>query len=64
MDVQTVCFICSPVDDYLGCFHFGAVMNHAVMKFALWSLYEHTLAFPSGRFLEVLGHIVSMGLTL
>lgn len=57
-------FIRLPIGGYLDCFCFGTFTNHAVMKFVLRSLSGHMLPFPFGRFLEVLGHMESAGLTL
>lgn len=61
--MDTLQFIHSPVDGYLSCFQFGAIMNKA--------LYEHSsavfkLSVLLGKYLglELLAHMVSEYLTL
>ena len=38
-------FIHSPVDEYLGCFQVGAIMNEAVMIIQVKSSGEHVFSF-------------------
>lgn len=45
--------ICSPVDRFLGCFHFLAIVNKAAMNILYKSFYGHVLPFLLGKYIRM-----------
>lgn len=52
--------------EYLGCFHFGAIINNTIMTIHIQVFYRHMFSHLLNIFLEVewLGHMVTLCLTL